>query len=79
MVPGGSRTALVGPYGDRLRVKVSAPPEAGKANKELLALLASHLRIPKRDLEVVRGPGLPLKTVAIVGVPAETVATRLGG
>ena len=78
-MPGGSRTALLGPYGDRLRIKVAAPPEAGRANKELIGFLATHLGTQKRNLDVVRGASMPLKTVAIVGVPAETVATRLGG
>jgi uncharacterized protein (TIGR00251 family) len=79
VVPGGSRSAVVGAYGDRLRIKVAAPPEAGKANKEVLLLLATRLGIGTRQLDMVRGSSQPLKTVAVVGLLAETVATRLAG
>jgi uncharacterized protein len=43
--------------GDRpyLAVRVSAPPEAGKANAALLRLLARRWRIARRDLSVVSG------------------------
>ena len=38
-----------------LKVKVTAPPEDGKANDALVALLAKTLKLPKRDLELVSG------------------------
>jgi len=48
-----------------LAVRVRAVPEKGKANKALIALLAKHLGLPKRDLDVIRGATSRLKTVRI--------------
>lgn len=48
-----------------LAVRVRAVPEKGKANKALVALLAKHLGLPKRDVDVIRGATSRLKTVRI--------------
>ena len=45
--PGARRTAVVGLYGDRLKVRVAAAPEKGAANQELIAFLARALNLPK--------------------------------
>ena len=39
VVPGASRREVVGVHGDRLRVRVTAPPEKGRANEEVAVLL----------------------------------------
>lgn len=79
VVPGGSRDALGGPLGERFKVRVSAPPEGGKANKAVLALLAGALGIPERALRIVRGDASPLKTIEIEGQDAATVGRLLYG
>jgi len=65
----------VGPLGDRLKIKVSAPPEAGKANKSVCALLAHALGVPDRDVEVIHGHTSPEKTVRITGKTAADLAS----
>jgi uncharacterized protein (TIGR00251 family) len=62
VVPGASRDQVVGPLGDRLKVKVAAPPEAGKANRAVCALLAA---LTGGRAEVVAGQGNPEKTVRV--------------
>ena len=79
VVPGGSRDALLGPHGDRIRIKVSAPPEGGKANRAVIALLASALGVPKAALSIVSGHGNPRKTVEVQGLDVETVGRVLYG
>ena len=49
----------------RLRLRVTAQPEKGKANKAVVALLAKALRLPKSTLEVVSGDTARDKTVRI--------------
>ena len=41
VVPNASRTEIVGMHGDRVRVRLSSPPDKGKANKELASLLTA--------------------------------------
>jgi len=56
VTPRASRARIVA-EGDILRVHVTAPPEAGKANDAARALLAKALGVPKTRLRLVRGQG----------------------
>jgi uncharacterized protein (TIGR00251 family) len=79
VVPGSARDVIVGPHGDRIRVKVAAPPEAGRANRALLALLARALGLPPARLAVTSGAASPEKTVTVAGLAAAEVRLRLDG
>lgn len=72
VVPGASRDALAGVLGDRLKVRVAAPPEAGKANAAVLALLAAILG--RKDLRLVAGAASAEKTVLVPGCAGLTTA-----
>ena len=65
VVPGASRSAIAGELGDRLKVKVAAPPEDGKANAAVCAALNAWLGVP---VEIIAGHGNPLKTVRVRGL-----------
>ncbi|MGA7270282.1 MAG: DUF167 domain-containing protein [Acidimicrobiia bacterium] len=39
VVPGASRSEISGIHGSALKVRVSAPPQAGRANRELVRVL----------------------------------------
>ena len=67
-MPGASRSGIAGVLGDRLKVRVAAPPEEGKANRALVALLQEWLETS--DVEIVAGLGSPEKTVRIRGIDA---------
>lgn len=43
VVPGASRSEIKGTYGETLRIRVAAPPEGGKANREAGRLLSATL------------------------------------
>lgn len=60
-VPGASRDAIAGTLGERLKVRIAAPPEGGKANKAIIALLARKLGVKDRDIELVTGAANPEK------------------
>ena len=79
VVPGASRDQIAGPYGDRLRVKVAAPPEGGQANRAVLALLAERLNRAVGDLVLARGQTTPLKTVEVRGLEVASVGRLLYG
>ncbi len=57
-----------------LAVRVSAPPEAGKANAAVIKLLARRWRMAQRDLEVVSGAGARRKVLQVHGSPDALIA-----
>ncbi len=78
IVPGSSRTAVVGLLESMVKIKVAAPPEKGKANQNLIAFLAKRLGVRKNDIQIVAGQTNPVKHVQIVGVSPETLLEKLG-
>ncbi len=52
------------------KVAVTAPPEAGKANAALVALLGKSWRLPKRAIAIVGGAADRRKTLLLRGDPA---------
>jgi uncharacterized protein (TIGR00251 family) len=61
--PGASRTELAGLTNGRLKVRVAAAAEDGKANAELRRFLAAALGCPKGNVTVLRGEKSRLKTL----------------
>jgi uncharacterized protein (TIGR00251 family) len=76
-VPGASRSEIVGRLGEALKVRVAAPPEGGKANREILELLAEKLGLPATSVTLVSGAASPAKVVELRGVTAEQAWARL--
>ncbi|MEY4033694.1 MAG: hypothetical protein RL492_888 [Verrucomicrobiota bacterium] len=77
VVPGASRTEVVGRLGEALKVRVAAPPEGGKANREVVALLAAKVGLPVAAVTVVSGQASPSKVLAFQGLDAATLQARL--
>lgn len=64
--PGARSDEVLGAYGDALRVDVAVPPERGRANVAVVALLAKALAVAKSDVEIVAG-GLSHDKIAAIG------------
>ena len=64
-LPGASKTEFAGVKDGRLRVKVAAVPEGGRANAELISFIAKSLGCPKHELRLLRGEKSRLKTLAL--------------
>ncbi len=60
----GSKAQIV--EGDPLRVTLTQPPEKGKANKQLIEVLAAHFKIPKNRVKLVSGLTSRFKVVEIL-------------
>lgn len=75
--PGAGRTAVVGRHGDALKVRVAAPPEGGRANDAVLALVASTLGVKAEAVELASGPASRSKRVRVTGVEPDDVARLL--
>ena len=74
IVPGAHRNQVTGIYSDALRVRIAAPPEKGRANKELLAYLSEILGVP---LQLGSGAGSRRKRLVAAGVEARDLAERV--
>ena len=61
-----------------LKVTVTAPPEKGRANAALIALLAKTWRLPKSSLSVAAGAASRNKTVTVSG-DADALMKQLNG
>lgn len=64
--PKASRSEFAGQHGERLKVRIAAPPVDGKANKALVKFLAKQFGVPGTRVELVSGESSRQKTVAII-------------
>jgi uncharacterized protein len=71
------RSAVVGPYGDGWKVRVAAPAEGGRANAEIVRLLADVLALSPQQVRIVAGASSPNKVVEIDGLAPGSVSRRL--
>lgn len=53
--PKASKDELAEILGDQLKVRITAPPVDGKANKHLLAFLSKLFKTPKSKIELLSG------------------------
>ncbi len=52
----GSTESEIKEVGERnFKIKIKAPPEKGKANKELVERVADYFDVPKARVSIVRG------------------------
>lgn len=76
-VPGASRDQVAGAVGDRLKVRISAPPEGGKANKAICRLLAKAVGAKAKDVTIESGQTNPEKIIRIAGATVEEIAAKV--
>lgn len=53
--PGASKTELTGLHGDRIKVKIKAPPRDGEANAAVIEYFSEILKVAKAKIFLVRG------------------------
>jgi uncharacterized protein len=75
--PGAGRAGIVGRHGDAWKVRVTAPPEDGRANEAVLRLLADTLSVPRADVTLVSGHSGRDKIVLLDGVGPAQIERRL--
>jgi uncharacterized protein len=67
--PGAKRSEFAGQHGERIKLRLAAPPVEGKANAALIEFLAEYFGVPRRNVTIVSGLKSRSKRVAIEGVP----------
>ena len=77
VAPGGRRSAVVGRYGDRWKLRVAAAPEHGRANEEVLVVIAEALDISRAAVRLVAGAASRDKIVECDGIDHDEAERRL--
>ncbi len=77
--PRASRSELTGLHGERLKLRLAAPPVEGRANEALIAFMAETLGLKRQQLELVRGLQGRDKDLVVSGLDEATVRARLLG
>ena len=76
--PRASKNEIVGPHGDAIKVRLTAPPVDGAANEALILFLAKEAQIPRSAVRIIAGETSRRKTVEITTDNAQAVHERLG-
>ena len=63
--PKAKKDEFVGPHGDALKIRITAPPVDGKANAHLVKFLAHQFGVSQRQVQIVAGDSSRQKRVAI--------------
>jgi len=74
--PRASRSEAVGRHGLALKLRLTAPPVEGAANRECVRLLAKLLGVAKSRVEIVAGESQRTKRVLIHCDAAERAGLR---
>src|SRR5437764_5257559 len=77
VVPGASGSGIAGWLGDTLKVRVTAPPERGKANAAVEATIAAALGVPADRIRIVSGHTSARKIVEVSGLSESELHRRL--
>ena len=63
--PNSSRNCIDGWQMDRLKVRLKAFPEKGRANRELVSFIAEELNISRRNIRIISGKKSSYKELLI--------------
>ncbi len=77
--PGASKTEFSGLHGDRLKIRIKAPPVDGKANATLINFLSAEFSVAKNQVIIEQGELGRQKTIRIRSpqkIPLESFVER---
>lgn len=77
VVPRSSRNQIIGVEDGIFKIKLTAPPVDGKANKALIEFLARRLGLAKGSVEIISGERSRQKSVRIHGLSLKEVDVLL--
>lgn len=77
--PRSSRNEIAGVFDEHLKVKLTAPPVDGEANKMLKEYLSELFGCPSRNIEILRGETGRMKLVEVRGVLLKDAVALITG
>ena len=77
VTPNAGRNEITGVKEGVLQVKIGAPPDKGKANKELVDFLSEKLGVKKSAVLIIKGQASRNKVITVDGLNGEEIIKRL--
>jgi uncharacterized protein (TIGR00251 family) len=77
VTPRSSKNLFTGIEQGLLKLRVTAPPVEGEANKAICAFLADLLNLPKKSISILRGDASRRKLMKVESLPAAEIRRRL--
>lgn len=77
--PKASKNETAGFLDGALKIRLTAPPVDGAANKACIEFMARLLGVPKSRVAIVQGHTGRNKTIRVAGLTPAEVRARLGG
>ena len=75
--PNSKITDVYGIYLDRIKIRLAAPPEKGKANRELIKFISGRIGIPKKFIKIISGERSNYKEISVRSEKDFNLASRL--
>ncbi|MBA7589944.1 hypothetical protein ES708_32043 [subsurface metagenome] len=75
--PNSTVSGVYGIYMNRIKIKLAAVPEKGKANKELIKFISSKTGIPKKNIKIIAGEKSIYKEISIKSDKDLNLTSRL--
>jgi len=75
--PRARKNAITGQVGDALKLALTAPPVAGRANEACIAFLAEVLNVPRSSVTIAAGENSRQKLIRVAGLTADQVRRKL--
>jgi uncharacterized protein (TIGR00251 family) len=69
--PRSSKAVIVGCHDNALKIKLTAPPVGGAANKQCIQILAKALALPKSAIAITGGQTSRVKVISIKSVQGD--------
>lgn len=67
------------PWRKRIGIRVQSPAQKGRANREVIRLVARFFDTDERGVQITHGTAHPLKTLLVDGLSLRQATTRLSG
>jgi len=75
--PKASKNEFAGLHQDFLKIRLTAPPVEGEANKECAKFLSKTLGVPKSDVVILQGHKSRQKTILVRGMTPQALHEML--
>jgi uncharacterized protein (TIGR00251 family) len=73
--PRASANQAAGAWQDALKIRLTAPPVDGEANKACIRFLSKQLKVPKSEIEIISGVSSRTKKI-LIHLPYDKTRTQ---